>query len=108
MMYFKYPIVTNFMFFNPLGEKGHVYNYSSDLEKIGMEWDVAIANGTYIDVISEPFEIDRPKYGGLISVIKIKADVATDYHTIIKEFWVPTTCVIDLKNVETSNTQFRN
>lgn len=96
-MYFKYPIFNKFMFFNPLGKNGDAYSFSSDLEKIGLEWDVSLSNGTMIDVISDPIEIDRPQYGGIISVIKIKADVATDYHQIIKEFWVPTHCVLELK-----------
>lgn len=92
----KFPLFTKFMFFHPDGEMGKSFNFSSDLEKIGSEWDVAIQNGTYCDVISDPVKIERPKYG-IISVVKIKADIATDYHTIIKEFWVPVTCIIEVQ-----------
>ena len=68
------------------------------MEKIGSEWDVGVQNGTYVDLISEPVQIDRPKYGGIITVIKVKADVATDYHTIIKEFWIPTNTLVSIEN----------
>ena len=77
-------------FFNPDGKEGELFSYSSELEKIGSEWDVRCPNGIYVEIVSEPMIIDRPKYGGIISVTKIRADVATDYHTIVKEFWVPT------------------
>jgi hypothetical protein len=93
----KFPICTKFMFFNIMGEKDESFKFSSDLEKIGTEWDVEIRNGTFVEPISEPTEIDRPKYGGMISVIKIRADVATDYHTIIKEFWIPTITLINIE-----------
>jgi hypothetical protein len=97
MMYVKFPIHTNFMFFKMPGEKGEPFNFSSDIEKIGFEWDVSICNGTYVDLISDPVKIEHSKYG-TISVVKIKADVATDYHTVIKEFWVPTDCIIDVRH----------
>jgi hypothetical protein len=96
-LYQKFPLFTKYIFLHPDGYEGKLFNFSSDLEKIGIEWDVSIRNGTYIDVISEPIEITRPQYGA-ISVVKIKADVATDYHTIIKEFWVPITCVVKVEN----------
>jgi hypothetical protein len=83
------------MFFHPDGETGKSFNFSTDLKKVGSEWDVSIRNGTaIIDVVSDPVTISHTKYG-LLSLVKIKADVATDYHTIIKEFWVPTTCIIE-------------
>ncbi len=107
MLYQKFTIVTKYMFFNPDGEKGKSYNFSTDFDKIGLEWDVSIRNGTYVDVISKPVEINHPKYG-IISLIKIKADVATDFHTIIKEFWVPVNCVIYLENNETGSAQLAN
>lgn len=97
MLYVKFPIYTKHMFFNPAGKMGEAFRFSSDLEKIGSEWDVAIANGTYVQIISDPVEITRPKYG-TFSVVRIKADVATDYHTIIKELWVPVICIVDLEN----------
>ena len=87
------------MFFHPDGYEGKSFRFSTDLEKVGVEWDVAIQQGTYVDVISEPIEIHRPKYGA-ISVIRIRADVATDYHTIIKEFWVPVNCIIEASDNE--------
>jgi hypothetical protein len=92
-MYFKFPIPTKYRFFKSPGEKGDSFNFSTDLYKIGSEWDVSIQNGTGVDIVSDPVTIDNPKYG-LISLIKIKADVATDFHTIIKEFWVPIDCII--------------
>ena len=93
MMYTKFPIYTKFVFFKLPGEKGDLYKFSSDLEKIGSEWDVEIQNGTYVDVISDPVKIARPSYGTM-TVVKIRADIATDYHTIIKEFWVPVDCIM--------------
>ncbi len=96
------------MFFKLPGEKGDLYRFSSDLEKIGIEWDAQIQNGTYIEIVSEPIEITRFKYGGTLSVVKIKADVSTDYHTIIKEFWVPINCIIESEIYETQSSQLRN
>jgi len=98
-MYRKFPLFTKYMFFHPDGYEGKSFRFSTDLEKVGVEWDVAIQHGTYVDVISEPIEIHRPKYGA-ISVIRIRADVATDYHTIIKEFWVPVNCIIETSDNE--------
>jgi len=96
MMCMKFPIHTEFMFFKLPGENGDLFRFSSDLEKVGSEWDVQIRNGTYIDVISDPIEIERQPYGAL-TLVKIKADVATDFHTVIKEFWVPTDCIVDMR-----------
>jgi hypothetical protein len=87
-----------YKFFNSSGEEGHLYSFSTDLEKIGLEWDVQIENGSFIEVISEPILIQRPKYGGIISVSKIRANVARDYHTIIKDFWIPTNCIVELQS----------
>ena len=98
-LYKKFPLFTKYMFFHPDGYEGKSFQFSTDLEKVGVEWDVAIRHGTYVDVISEPIEIHRPKYGA-ISVIRIRADVATDYHTIIKEFWVPVNCIIETSDNE--------
>jgi hypothetical protein len=95
--YVKFRIPTKFIFFNPAGGKDEAFSFSSDLEKIGTEWDVRIKNGTFVELISDPVQIDRPKYGGIISVIKVKADVATDYHTIIKECWVPTCAIVPIE-----------
>lgn len=106
-LYRKFIVPTKFMFFHPDGESGKPYNFSTDFDKIGLEWDVSIRNGTYIDIISDPVEISHPKYG-IISLVKIKADVATDYHTIIKEFWVPISCVLPLEKDETTSSQLGN
>jgi hypothetical protein len=108
MLYVKFPMQTKHLFFNPSGPTGEPYRFSSDLEKIGSAWDVSIRNGTRVEVISDPVDISRPQYGGIISVVKVRADVADDYHTIIKEFWVPTICVIELENNETRSTQLAN
>ena len=75
-----------------------MFSFSTTLEKIGYEWDISLKNRTYVLVISEPVEINRPQYGGTISVTKIQANVADDYHTIIKEFWVPTNTLVDLED----------
>jgi len=107
-MFYKIPQPTKFMFFKFPGSKGDLYQFSSDLEKIGIQWDVQIQNGTYVEIVSEPMEINRFKYGGTFSVVKIKADVSTDYHTVIKEFWVPINCIIESENYETQSSQFRN
>lgn len=106
-MYHKFPMYTKHMFFNPTAEIGHMFKFSSDLEKIGIEWDVAVENGTYVEVISDPIEITRPKYGTM-TVVKIKADIATDYHTIVREFWVPTMCVYKVEKNETSGIEQSN
>lgn len=95
MMYMKFSIPTKFMFFKLPGKKGDAFQFSSDLSKVGLEWDVSVQNGTFIEVISDPVEVSTTQYGTL-SLIKVKADVATDYHTIIKEFWVPESCIIKL------------
>lgn len=92
MLYIKFPIFTKFIFFHLLGEKGDAFNFSTDLEKVGVVWDVSIQNGTGVDIISEPVTIDTAKYG-IITLVKIKADISLDYHSIIKEFWVPATYV---------------
>ncbi len=88
--------------FNNLHKEGHVYSFSTDLEKIGLEWDVQLANGSYIELVSEPLYIQRPKYGGMISVTKIRANVSPDFHTIMKEFWIPTESILELES-EPSN-----
>lgn len=95
MMYKKFQVYNKFMFFNPDGELGEPFKFSTDLDKVGLEWDVVIPNGIFVDVISSPVEISSEKYG-VISLVKIRADIAPDYHTIIKEFWVPSRCVIDV------------
>lgn len=105
--YQKIIVPTKFMFFHPDGDVGDSFQFSSDLDKIGVEWDVRIANGTYIDVISGPLEIDRPKYGRF-TVIKIRADVADDYHTIIKEFWVPLGCIVKVGEDEVTSSELSN
>lgn len=88
----------DYIFFKEPGVKGDLYKFSSDLDQIGISFDVEIQNGTHIEILSVPISIDRPKYGGLINVIRIRADVATDYHTIIKEFWIPVDCLKEINS----------
>ncbi len=102
-MYFKWPIFTKFIFHIPSENPDVAYKFSSDLEKVGIEWDISILNGTYVDVISEPIEIERPQYGGLIRLVKVRADVATDFHEIIKEFWVPENSVHKIESASVAN-----
>lgn len=98
-LYTKYPLFTEFVLFNLVGGIEDAYRYHSDIEKIGIEHaEIVVKNGTYVKKISEPVEIDIPKYGKM-SVIKVKADIATDYHTIMAEFWVPTTSVIETERL---------
>lgn len=106
-LYQKYPMFTKYMFYNPTAEVGHVFKFASDIEKIGIEWDVAVENGTFVEIISDPIEITRPQYGKM-TLVKIKADVATDYHTIVREFWVPTMCVYKVEKNETSGVEQSN
>jgi hypothetical protein len=96
MLYYKFPITTKWIFSHPDAKKDQLFKFSTDLNKVGVEWDVSIKNGTVVDVISDPVTIDSDKYG-TVELIKVKADVATDYHTIIKEFWVPVNCVVESK-----------
>ena len=107
MLYVKFPIPTKHMFFRLPGKKGDAFGFSTELEKIGVELDVSIRNGTYVEVISEPIEIEREKYGK-ISVVKVRADVATDYHTIIKEFYVPAACIVEVENNVINSTELPN
>jgi hypothetical protein len=95
-MYIKFPIYTKFCF-KHFGENGDSFLFSTDFKKIGSVFDVSIQNGTGIDIISDTITLDHPKYG-FMSLIKIKADIATDYHTVIKEFWIPIDCVVDLRH----------
>jgi hypothetical protein len=106
-MYKKIVIPTEYMFFHPAGKKGDAYRFSSDLEKIGVEWDRSIQNGTYVEVISDPVEITTRPYG-IITVVKIKADVATDYHTIIQELYVPVGCIIKAEDYAIKNPELAN
>lgn len=87
--YQKIIIPTDVVFLRPTDPIEKSFSFSSSIEKIGIEWDVDIRNGSYVSIISDVISINHPKYGTL-SLIKVKADVATDFHTIIKEFWVPT------------------
>jgi hypothetical protein len=99
-LYTKYPLFTEFVLFNLAGDIEKSYGYHSDIEKIGIERaEIAVKNGTYVKKISEPVEIDIPKYGK-ISVIKVLADIATDYHTIMAEFWAPTASVIETERLD--------
>ncbi len=105
--YIKFPIHTKYIFFNTLGDETKQFNYSTDLEKVGIIWDVSIKNGTGVSVVSEPVTIDTTKYG-LITLVKVRADVATDYHTIIKELWVPTNCIHERQIDESQSSQLSN
>lgn len=105
--YHKFPLFNKYVFFNPSEKKGHMFRFSSDIEKIGLEWDVSLANGSYVDVISDPIQINRAPYGDM-SIVKIKADVAADYHTVVKEFWVPTMCIYKVEEDEAASPQLSN
>ena len=108
MKYGKFPLMTDHVFFNSAHPKGQLLKFATDLEKIGLEWDVEIRNFSCVNIISDPIDINTPKYGDM-TVVKVQGDVATDYHTIIKEFWVPTVCIFKLsENNETSSTQLSN
>lgn len=98
MLYFKIPIPTKFIFSKPLEEKGALCGFSSVLHKIGIENDVVLQNGCYVEVLSEPLKINSPKYGELI-ISKIQADVSTDYHTITKVCWIPTQYITEIKEI---------
>ena len=106
-MYQKFPLYNKYVFYNPSEKKGFVFKFSSDIEKIGLEWDVHVANGSYVDVISDPIQISRAPYG-TFSVVKVKADVALDYHTIVKEFWVPIVHVYKVEENEITSPQLTN
>jgi len=90
--YIKYTMINaDYIFIRPDEEFGKRFNFCTELDDIGTgKFDVSLANGSKVEVVSDPVEIYREKYGGNISVTKIKADIAIDYHTIIKEFWIPT------------------
>jgi hypothetical protein len=95
--YFKLPTATKHIFFKSPGEKGYKYNFSTEINKIGSEWDVSIQNGTYIDILgdlTDPIIIDSPVHGNL-SLILIRAYVSDDFNTIIKTFYVPVDCIIE-------------
>lgn len=83
------------LFLMPAAADDQRFGYSSTLDKIGHELDVQLKNKTVVLVISEPVVIDVPKYGGMISVTKIRADISEDYHTILMEFWVPTVALVE-------------
>ena len=105
--YMKFIIPTEHMFFHPSGKMGEAFRFSSDLEKIGVEWDRAIRNGTYVEVISDPIVINKEPYGTM-TVVKIKADVATDYHTIIQELYVPLGCIIKTEDYAVKSPELAN
>lgn len=62
-------------------EKGREFKFCSELEKIGSQLDVAIINGTYVEVISEPILITTTKYGK-INVVKVRKNNN-------EELWIP-------------------
>lgn len=107
MMYTKFIIPTEHIFFHPSGKMGEAFRFSSDLEKIGVEWDRAIRNGTYVEVVSDPIEVTKEPYG-TFKVLKIKADVATDYHTIIQELYVPAFCVVKAEDYAIKSSELAN
>ena|ERR1700728_4023825 len=107
-LYQKFPVFKEFRFLHSGAEKGELFSFSSELENIGVKNDVSIQNGTYVEVISEPIMINRPKYGGDIYVVMIRADIAVDYHTIVKEFWVPTNLIVRVEKNTITNSQVSN
>ena|ERR1700723_3410931 len=106
--YQKFSAFSKFRFIYPGANEGQLFAYSTDLEKIGIQNDVSVPNGAYVNVVSEPILIKRDKYGGTISVIKVQADVAIDYHTVVKEFWVPTQYIIKIGTNAAQNSQLSN
>lgn len=107
MLFKKFVIPTEHMFFHPGGAMGEAFRFCSDLEKIGKEWDRAIRNGTYVEIISDPIELNKEPYGKM-TVVKIKADVATDYHTIIQELYVPIGCIIKSESYAVKSPELAN
>ena len=73
------------------------FGFASQFEDIGHvdKHDVRLKNATKVLILSEPAIAEHPTLGPLW-VTKIRADVSRDYHTIIKEFWVPTNLLIKL------------
>lgn len=84
-------------FFNPNGAADEVFSFSSTLEKMGAEWDCSLKNNSIVIIISEPIQIDSPKYGKMW-LTKIKANMASDFHLIMGEFWVPTITLVDIED----------
>lgn len=68
-------IRTEFVFFKKPGEKGDLFRFSSNLEKIGIEWDVEIQNGTYVEMISNPVSIEKKPYGKVQVIPRVGFDV---------------------------------
>lgn len=105
--YVKFTTATEHLFFHPKIPIGKEFKFSSDLEKIGLEWDVSLANGTYVELISDPIEITKEPYG-VLNLIKVKADVSTDYHTIIREFYVPVDFIVKAEDYEIASSELPN
>lgn len=84
------------LFFRPDQDANQMFNFSSTLEKVGEGWDCQLKNNSIVLVISESIEIIHTKYGKM-TLTKIKANMAPDFHIIVGEFWVPT---IFLTNIE--------
>lgn len=93
-------LVTNIgktaVFLQSVDSPNKMYSFSSTLEKVGVEWDCSLQNNTAVLILSDPVEVHREKYGA-ISLTKIRANVATDFHTIMQEMWVRTDCLVDIR-----------
>ena len=86
MLYHKYNIFNDAKLVFPDGVAA--FSFSSDLDQIGTLFDVTVAAGTRVGILSDPITLTHPKYG-ILNIQMVEADVATDYHTIIKKFWIP-------------------
>ena|SRR5271154_4465129 len=84
-------------FFRSDGEADQMFAFFSTLEKVGVEQDCKLRNDSIVVVISEPVEIESEKYGK-ISLIKIRANMAPDFHLIMGEFWVPTITLVGIED----------
>lgn len=84
------------LFFRYDGNDDQMFGFTSTLEKVGEEWDCEVKNKSIVIVMSDPVEMIHTKYGKM-SLTKIKANMAPDFHIIVGEFWVPT---IFLTNIE--------
>jgi hypothetical protein len=85
------------LFSRPDGDDDQMFTFSSTLEKLGEEWDCSLKNNSLVLVISDPVNLVHTKYGRM-TLIKIKANMTHDFHTIIGEFWVPTIFLADIED----------
>jgi hypothetical protein len=53
-----------------------MFNFSSDIDQIGIDWDCQLQNHTKVWVVSEPTTIYREQYGKSLTVSRIVAHEA--------------------------------